>query len=76
MKEGSSLQQQLNEFNTLISRLAAADVKIDMEENFALLLCSMLESWDSLIMNLNIDSNVTWIGNVHCAHRRVSSKIN
>jgi transposase InsO family protein len=53
MKYGGSVHEHLNEFNSLISKLMAVDVKIDPEEKAILLLCSMPESWDNLIMSLS-----------------------
>ncbi|KAK9113082.1 hypothetical protein Scep_020601 [Stephania cephalantha] len=53
MKDGASVQEHLNHFNLLISKLMALDVKIEDDEKACLLLCSMPDSWDNLIMNLS-----------------------
>ncbi|MGV7989118.1 hypothetical protein PJP10_32620 [Mycobacterium kansasii] len=58
IKEGSSSRYHFNGFNTMISRLAAIDVKIDDEGKVALLLYSMPNLWDGLIMNLSNCSNL------------------
>lgn len=57
MKAGS--QKHINEFNNLISKLIALDVKIDDEEKIPLLFCSMPDSWDGLIMNLGNTMDLT-----------------
>ncbi|KAK9118944.1 hypothetical protein Scep_017037 [Stephania cephalantha] len=53
MKDGASVQEHLNHFNLLINKLMALDVKIEDDEKACLLLCSMPDSWDNLIMNLS-----------------------
>ena len=53
MKNGTSVQEHLGVFNFIVSKLAALDVRIDDEEKASILLCSMPESWDNLIMNLS-----------------------
>lgn len=51
IEETSHLQEHLSEFNNLISNLKSVQVEID-DEKYAILLCSMPDSWDGLIMNL------------------------
>lgn len=51
--DGASVQEHLNYFNFLISKLMALDIKIDDDEKDSLLLCSISDSWNSLIMNLS-----------------------
>ncbi|KAK6267017.1 hypothetical protein QUC31_017854 [Theobroma cacao] len=53
MRDGDSMQKHLNQFNALVSKLQALDVEIDVEEKASILLCSMPDSWDNLIMNLS-----------------------
>nr|CAD1835506.1 unnamed protein product [Ananas comosus var. bracteatus] len=48
-----SVQEHLNSFNSIVSKLAALDVRINEEEKASILLCSMPKSWDNLIMNLS-----------------------
>jgi hypothetical protein len=57
MSEGSSMIEHLNEFNTILSQLFSMDIKIIQEEKCVSLLCSFLDSWDSLVMG--IGSNTT-----------------
>ena len=53
MKNGASVQEHLGVFNFIVSKLAPLDVIIDDEEKTSILLCSILESWDNLIINLS-----------------------
>jgi hypothetical protein len=50
MSDGSSVTEHLNVFNTIISQLSSVDIKIIKEEKCIILLCSLLDSWDSLVM--------------------------
>lgn len=40
----------VNAFNTMISQLLFVDIKITEEENCISLFCSLLDSWDSLVV--------------------------
>ena len=57
MKDGDSVAKNLNTFNTMVSQFASVDIKISDEDNFISLLCSLLDSWDSLV--IAIDNNAT-----------------
>jgi hypothetical protein len=57
MNDGSSLNDNLNAFNTILSKLSSVDIKIIEEDKCIPLLCSFLDSWDSLVMD--IGSNTT-----------------
>eukprot|EP00253_Pinus_taeda_P013320 PITA_13320 len=50
MKDGDSVTEHLNAFNTVVSQLVSVDIKISDEDKCINLLCSLLESWDSLII--------------------------
>ena len=50
MSKGGSVASHLNEFNTLTSRLSYVKVNFDDEVKALLILCSLLESWNSLVM--------------------------
>eukprot|EP00253_Pinus_taeda_P036250 PITA_36250 len=57
MKDGDSVTENLNVFNTVVSQLSSVDIKILDEDNCISLLCSLLDSWDSLV--IAIGSNAT-----------------
>eukprot|EP00253_Pinus_taeda_P009271 PITA_09271 len=57
MKDGDSVTEHLNTFNTLVTQLASVDIKISDEDKCISLLCSLRDSWDSLA--IIIGSNAT-----------------
>ena len=50
MNDVDSVIEHLNAFNTIISQLFSMDIKISEEEKCINLLCSLLDSWDNLVM--------------------------
>src|SRR5277367_1719010 len=57
MKDGDSATEHLNAFNIVVSQLASVDIKISDEDKCISLLCSLLDSLDSLV--IAIGSNAT-----------------
>eukprot|EP00253_Pinus_taeda_P014770 PITA_14770 len=57
MKDGDSVTEHLNVFNTMVSQLSSVDIKISDEDKCISLFCSPLDSWDSLV--IAIGSNAT-----------------
>jgi hypothetical protein len=50
MSEGGSVSDHLNEFNTITNQLSFVGVKFDKEVRAILILCSLLEIWNGLVM--------------------------
>eukprot|EP00253_Pinus_taeda_P027424 PITA_27424 len=57
MKDGDSVTEHLNTFNTMVSQLAFVDIKISDKDKCISLLCSLPNLWDSLV--IAIGSNAT-----------------
>jgi hypothetical protein len=50
MSEGGSIADHLNDFNTVTNQLSSVKVDFDDEVRALLILCSLLESWNGLVM--------------------------
>jgi hypothetical protein len=57
MIDGSSVIEHLNLFNIILIHLSFVDIKIIEEEKCIILLCSLLESWDSLVVTIRSNTN-------------------
>ena len=51
--EGGSVADHLNEFNTLTSQLSSVKLNFDDEVRALVILCSLPESWNSLVMDVS-----------------------
>jgi len=50
MKDGNLGTEHPNAFNTMVSQLSSVDIKISDQDKCISLLCSLLDSWDSLVI--------------------------
>ena len=53
MSEGGSIAQHLNEFNILTRQLSSVKLNFDDEVRALIILCSLQESWNSLVMDVS-----------------------
>eukprot|EP00253_Pinus_taeda_P009594 PITA_09594 len=60
MKEGTSITDNLNTFNTLLVQLESIEVKFESEDKAITLLCSFPESWDHFVTSISLSSSETF----------------
>jgi hypothetical protein len=53
ISEGGSVVDHLNEFNTITNQLSSIKVHFDDEVRALLILCSLPESWNNLVMDVS-----------------------
>ena len=53
MEEGDSVAKHLNEFNIITSQLDSVKIVLDDEIRSILLMCSMPDSWENLIVSIS-----------------------
>jgi hypothetical protein len=59
MDDGDSMMEHLNSFNTLVSQLVSVDIKMEEEDKCITLLCSLLDSWDNLVVAIGSTTQST-----------------
>jgi hypothetical protein len=64
ISDGNSVTGNLNVLNTFLSQLSSMYIKITEEEKHISLLCSYLDSWDRLVMDIGSNTPTLVIENV------------
>jgi hypothetical protein len=59
MEGGDSVTEHLNAFNTLVSQLVSVNITIAEEDKCITLLCSLLDSWDNLVVAIGSTTQST-----------------
>jgi hypothetical protein len=59
MEDGDYVTEHLNAFNTLVSQLVSVNITIAKEDKCITLLCSLLDSWDNLVVAIGSTTQST-----------------
>jgi hypothetical protein len=57
MRDGDLVADHLNTFNTVVSQLVSVEIKIVYEDKCISLLCSLLNSWNNLVVAIGSNTN-------------------
>jgi hypothetical protein len=57
MKDGDSVAEHLNAFNTMVSQSVSVNIKISDEDKCISLMCSLPNSWDSLVVAIGSNTS-------------------
>eukprot|EP00253_Pinus_taeda_P024032 PITA_24032 len=64
MKDGDWVTYHLNAFNTMVSQLSFVDIKISDEDKCIGLLCSLPDSWDTLVIAIGSNATALWFDEI------------
>jgi hypothetical protein len=57
MRDGDSVAEHLNAFNTVVSQLVSVEIKISDEDKCISLLCSLPDAWDNLVVAIGSNTS-------------------